>query len=79
MFSKLRLRLTLLYLGAGVALLGLLGSGTYWLVAEYFRTTTDAGSTPLKCGHVATPAGGCAGPFGGRPRRFGATQAGGGT
>ena len=42
MFSTLRLRLTLLYLGAAVALLVLLGAGMYWLIAEYFRTTTDA-------------------------------------
>lgn len=42
MFNHLRLRLTLLYLGAAVALLALLGAGMYWLVAEYFRSTTDA-------------------------------------
>ncbi|MBV9791379.1 MAG: histidine kinase [Chloroflexi bacterium] len=42
MFSTLRLRLTLLYLGAAAALLVLLGAGMYWLIAEYFRTTTDA-------------------------------------
>jgi signal transduction histidine kinase len=42
MFSNLRLRLTLLYLGTALALLTLLGVGMYWLVAEYFRTTTDA-------------------------------------
>src|SRR5687768_14850468 len=42
MFSRLRLRLTLLYLGAALALLALLGAGMYWLVAEYFRATTDA-------------------------------------
>ena len=33
MFSTLRLRLTLLYLGAAAALLVLLGAGMYWLVA----------------------------------------------
>lgn len=42
MFSNLRLRLTLLYLGAAALLLVLLGAGMYWLIAEYFRTTTDA-------------------------------------
>lgn len=42
MFSNLRLRLTALYLGAAVALLAALGAGMYWLVAEYFRATTDA-------------------------------------
>ncbi|HEY0603324.1 MAG TPA: ATP-binding protein [Herpetosiphonaceae bacterium] len=42
MFSNLRLRLTLLYLGAAALLLILLGAGMYWLIAEYFRMTTDA-------------------------------------
>lgn len=41
MFSRLRVRLTLLYLSAGVVLLMLLGIGMYGLVADYFRTTTD--------------------------------------
>lgn len=41
MFSTLRLRLTLLYLGAAALLLVLLGAGMYWLIAEYFRMTTD--------------------------------------
>ncbi|HEU5102605.1 MAG TPA: histidine kinase, partial [Roseiflexaceae bacterium] len=41
MFSGLRLRLTLLYLLAALALIVLLGVGTYWLLSSYFRTTTD--------------------------------------
>ena len=41
MFSGLRLRLTLLYLGAAAVLLTLLGVSTYGLVAGYFQTTTD--------------------------------------
>lgn len=41
MFSGLRLRLTLLYLLAALALIVLLGAGTYWLLGSYFRNTTD--------------------------------------
>jgi signal transduction histidine kinase len=41
MFSGLRLRLTLLYLLAALALIMLLGVGTYWLLSSYFRNTTD--------------------------------------
>ncbi len=41
MFSGLRLRLTLLYLLAALALIVLIGGGAYWLVGSYFRTTTD--------------------------------------
>src|SRR5918998_4843529 len=42
MFSNLRLRLTVLYLAAALGLLAVLGASMYWLVAEYFRSTTDA-------------------------------------
>ena len=41
MFSALRLRLTLLYLLAALALIVLVGGGAYWLVGSYFRTTND--------------------------------------
>ena len=41
MFSGLRLRLTLLYLLAALALLTLVGAGAYQLVNTYFQTTTD--------------------------------------
>jgi signal transduction histidine kinase len=41
MFSSLRLRLTLLYLLAALALSVLIGGGSYWLVGSYFRTTND--------------------------------------
>jgi signal transduction histidine kinase len=41
MFSGLRLRLTLLYLLAALALIVLISGGAYWLVGSYFRTTTD--------------------------------------
>jgi signal transduction histidine kinase len=41
MFSGLRLRLTLLYLLAALALIVLIGGGSYWLVGSYFRTTND--------------------------------------
>jgi signal transduction histidine kinase len=41
MFNGLRLRLTLLYLLAALALIVLIGGGAYWLVGSYFRTTTD--------------------------------------
>ena len=41
MFSSLRLRLTLLYLLAALALIVLIGGGAYWLVGSYFRTTPD--------------------------------------
>jgi signal transduction histidine kinase len=41
MFSGLRLRLTLLYLLAALALIVLLAAGTYWLLGTYFRRTTD--------------------------------------
>jgi signal transduction histidine kinase len=41
MFSGLRLRLTLLYLLAAVALVALVGGVAYQLVDSYFQTTTD--------------------------------------
>ena len=41
MFRGVRLRLTLLYLFAAMALIVLLGGGTYALVSNYFRTSTD--------------------------------------
>jgi hypothetical protein len=41
MFSGLRLRLTLLYLLVGTALLLAIGGGTYLLLRRYFITTTD--------------------------------------
>ncbi|MCG8352302.1 MAG: histidine kinase, partial [Chloroflexales bacterium] len=41
MFSGLRLRLTLLYLGVALALLVLLGFGTYQIIRSYFQMTTD--------------------------------------
>jgi len=41
MFSGLRLRLTVLYMLAALALIVLIGGGAYWLVGSYFRTTTD--------------------------------------
>jgi signal transduction histidine kinase len=42
MFRGLRLRLTLLYLLAALALIVLVGGGTYRLLAYYFQTTTDS-------------------------------------
>jgi signal transduction histidine kinase len=41
MLSGLRLRLTLLYLLAALALAALVGGGAYQLVGSYFQTTTD--------------------------------------
>jgi signal transduction histidine kinase len=41
MFSSLRVRLTLLYLMAALALIALVGAGAYWLIGSYFQTTTD--------------------------------------
>ncbi len=41
MFNGLRLRLTLLYLLVAVALIVLVGGGTYQIVRSYFQTTTD--------------------------------------
>jgi len=41
LFRGVRLRLTLLYLFAAMALILLLGGGTYALVSNYFRTSTD--------------------------------------
>lgn len=41
MLRGLRLRLTLLYLLAALALIALVGVGTYYLVDRYFQTTTD--------------------------------------
>src|SRR3954468_1103323 len=41
MFRRLRLGLSLLYLGAALALIALVGAGTYGLVDSYFQTTTD--------------------------------------
>jgi signal transduction histidine kinase len=41
MFSGLRLRLTLLYLLAALALVALVGGGAYQLVGSYFQATTD--------------------------------------
>src|SRR3990170_4008221 len=41
LFRGVRLRLTLLYLFAAMALIMLLGGGTYALVSNYFRTSTD--------------------------------------
>lgn len=41
MFSGLRIRLTLLYLLATLALIGLNGAGAYWLLDAYFQRTTD--------------------------------------
>lgn len=41
MLRGLRLRLTLLYLLAALALIALVGVGTYVLVDSYFQTTTD--------------------------------------
>lgn len=43
MFRGLRLRLTLLYILAALALITLVGGGTYWLIDYYFQTTTDLG------------------------------------
>jgi signal transduction histidine kinase len=37
----LRLRLTALYLLAALALMALIGAGSYWLLGRYFDTTTD--------------------------------------
>jgi signal transduction histidine kinase len=41
MFRGLRLRLTLLYLFAAMALIIAVGAGTYLLVSDYFQNTTD--------------------------------------
>jgi hypothetical protein len=41
MFSGLRLRLTLLYALAAVALIALVGGGAYLVVARYFASITD--------------------------------------
>ncbi len=41
MFRGLRLRLTLLYLAVALALIALLGGGTYLLINRYFQRTTD--------------------------------------
>ena len=41
MFRGLRLRLTVLYLLAALALMALIGAGSYWLLDRYFDTTTD--------------------------------------
>ncbi len=41
MFSGLRLRLTLLYLLAALALVALVGGGAYLLVGSYFQSNTD--------------------------------------
>jgi K+-sensing histidine kinase KdpD len=41
MFRPVRLRLTLLYVMAGVALITLLGAGTYALIGYFFQNTTD--------------------------------------
>lgn len=41
MFSGLRIRLTLLYATVALALLVLVGAGTYVLLNRYFETTTD--------------------------------------
>jgi signal transduction histidine kinase len=41
MFRGLRLRLTLVYLLAAMALITILGAGTYLLLSSYFQTATD--------------------------------------
>src|SRR4029079_2903129 len=41
MFSRLRLRLTLLYLLSALTLVALVGGVAYQLVGSYFQTTTD--------------------------------------
>lgn len=41
MFRGLRIRLTLLYLFAAMALITVIGAGTYLLVSNYFQNTTD--------------------------------------
>src|SRR5258706_16443309 len=41
LFSGLRLSLTLLYLGAGIALVVLVGGSSYGLLRYYFDSTTD--------------------------------------
>lgn len=41
MFNRLRLGLSLLYLGAALALIALVGAGTYRLIDAYFQSTTD--------------------------------------
>ncbi|MEO8083038.1 MAG: HAMP domain-containing sensor histidine kinase [Ardenticatenales bacterium] len=41
MLSALRVRLTLLYLGIGLAFLLLVGAGSYGLLRGYYRTSTD--------------------------------------
>ncbi|HEX6607864.1 MAG TPA: histidine kinase, partial [Chloroflexia bacterium] len=41
MFRGLRLRLTALYLLAALALMLLIGAGSYWLLDRYFDSTTD--------------------------------------
>src|SRR5690349_6285041 len=40
-FRGLRLRLTVLYLLAALALMALIGAGSYWLLDQYFKNTTD--------------------------------------
>lgn len=41
MLRGLRLRLTLLYLAVALALIVLVGGGTYKVISDYFQTTTD--------------------------------------
>jgi signal transduction histidine kinase len=41
MFRPLRVRLTLLYVIAGLTLISLLGAGTYALIGYFFQSTTD--------------------------------------
>jgi len=43
MLRRLRLQLTLLYMLVALAFIGLLGGGTYQLLANYFQQTTDLG------------------------------------
>lgn len=41
MFRGLRVRMTLLYILAAMALITVVGAGTYLLVSDYFQNTTD--------------------------------------
>src|SRR3954447_25345657 len=41
MLSHLRLRLTMLYMLAALALIGLVGGGAYRVIEDYFNTTTN--------------------------------------